>query len=96
LRHHADLHARLARVPRHLDAGQFDAAAVGLDQAEQQSERGGLAGAVGAEQAEAFAAPDVQVKTAHHFGVAVALGEATHLQHGQASMKACFSSLSLP
>jgi len=81
---------------RHRNAGQFDAAAVGFDQPQQQPQGGGLAGAVGAEQAEALAAPHVQVDPAHHFGAAIAFGEAAHLQHGQASVKACFNSLSLP
>ena len=65
LRHHADLHPGLACVTRHRNAGQLDAAAVGFDQSQQQSQRRGLARAVRAQQAEAFAAPNRQVEVAY-------------------------------
>jgi hypothetical protein len=84
-RGHAHPCARLARAPRHRLSQQLDLAGVGPDEAEAQLERGGLARAVGSEQAEALAGRDREVHAADHLQRAerlaqAARGEAAHFQ----------------
>jgi hypothetical protein len=76
LRHHADAAPRLARLRRHRQTEHLDIPAIGLDQPEAQAQRRGLARAVGPEQAEALARPQLEVHPGHHFEVAVALAQA--------------------
>ncbi|MPN32930.1 hypothetical protein SDC9_180413 [bioreactor metagenome] len=92
----AQLGACVHRLVGDVLAVQHDAAGVGRHQSDDHVEAGGLAGAVGPEQAETLAAPHSQVEAAHHFGVGVFFCQAAYLQHGQASRNACFSSFSLP
>src|SRR6185503_6072713 len=75
LRHHADLLPCFARTTRHGLPEELDLAGVGLDQAEAELERGGLARAVRAEQAEAFAGRDREIDARHHLERAVGLAQ---------------------
>jgi hypothetical protein len=56
------------------------AALIGLDQADDHVEAGGLAGAVGAEQADDLAAVDGQADVAHDLAALVALGQVLSFQ----------------
>jgi hypothetical protein len=58
-----------------------DRTAVRLDQAEAAAQRRRLAGAVRAQQSEAFAPPDLERQPAHHFLRTVALAQAFDAQH---------------
>ena len=78
LRHHADAPARLARAPGHRYAEEFDRAGVGLDQPKTELQGRSLAGAVRAEQAEAFAGRHLQVHAADHCGRAVGFAQPAH------------------
>ena len=59
---------------------EIDRAAVRLHQADDHVKGGGLAGAVGAEQPQHFAAADFQFKPAHDFAAPVALFEPLRAQ----------------
>jgi hypothetical protein len=56
------------------------AALIGLDQADDHVEAGGLAGAVGAEQADDLAAVDRQADVTHDLAAFVALGQVLGFQ----------------
>ena len=58
---------------RDVVAVELDAAAVGLDQPGDHVEDRGLAGAVRSEQADRFAAPDIEARALHHLAPGVAL-----------------------
>jgi hypothetical protein len=74
LGHHADLAARQPGLCRHGVAEQFHRAGVGADQAQGQAQGGGLAGAVGAQQAMAAARFQFQVEAVHNELATVAFG----------------------
>ena len=57
-------------------------AGVGSDQPDHHVEAGGLAGAVGTEQADDFAAADAQRDIVHHLASPVTLDQAGCFQHG--------------
>jgi len=76
LGHHAHAGAGFAGLFGHRQAAQTDAAAAGPGQAEGAAQGGGLAGAVGAEQREAFAGTQFQVDAAHDFLCVGATAEA--------------------
>lgn len=61
-------------------AVELDRAAIGLDQAGDHVEHGGLAGAVRAEQADRFAAAHIDADAAHHLAAAERLFHAMHSQ----------------
>ena len=58
----------------------FDAAGIGRDQARDHVEAGGLAGAVGTQQADNLAALDRQADGSHHRTLFVAFADAGHDQ----------------
>src|SRR5690606_23589666 len=62
-------------------AVEHDPALVGRDQADDHVEAGGLAGAVGAEQAHDLAGVEAQLEVAHDLALAVALAQAFGDQH---------------
>ena len=96
LRHYTDPCARLASLLRQDMAEQFHHAGIGADQAEGEAQGGGLAGAVGAEQAMAAAGSQFQVEAIHHGGIAVAFAQAGQFQ-GRHRLSAWFcNSRSLP
>src|SRR5476649_1407890 len=57
---------------------KLDTARVGFDEAGDHIEDGGLAGAVGAEQADGLAATDIEAGTLHHLFVAETLLDSVH------------------
>ena len=61
LRHHAHACTGIARARRYVVIEQGDAAAVGVRQPQQQSQGGGFARAIGAEQAKTFAGHEFEV-----------------------------------
>jgi hypothetical protein len=75
LRHDADPRPRLLPIGRNGAAVQFDAAAIRPGQAEAQAQRGGLAGAVRAEQAETGTRFDGERQTGDHGLVAIGLAQ---------------------
>ena len=96
LEHDADVRERAPRVGAHRQARHLDLARIGGEQAGQHLEQRGLAGAVRAEQHGEAAARDRQAERIERHALAVALGEAAHLQHGapsQADSRREFSSL---
>ncbi len=79
-------HAAVAGAAVHGPAGDVDAlepdlAGVGLDHAAGHAEAGGLAGAVGAQQADDLAAPDLEVDAVDDAADAVDLDQPFHGQH---------------
>ena len=96
LRHHPHVGARKASLFGDAEVIDTNFACTGRDQAEQHFQRGGLAGAVWPQQAEAFAAPDVEIKVAHDFGVAIVLDQLAGSQERHARRASVFSSASLP
>ena len=54
---------------------ELDGAGIGFDQAHDHGEDRGLAGAIGAEQADGLAAAHGDGNIAHHYPLAEALGE---------------------
>ena len=68
--------APVDRQARDVGAVDLDRAGVRRHQADDHVERGGLAGAVRAEQADHFAAFDLQRHVAHHLALAIALLQA--------------------
>ncbi len=75
LRYHTDPRPGRAASGRHGLADQFHAAGIGRDQAQGQAQGGGLAGAIGAEQAVAFAGLDGQIDAIHHGVAGIGFGE---------------------
>ncbi len=86
LRDDADANARRARRLRHGQAEHLDRAAIGIDEAEAAAQRRRLAGAVGAEKAEAFAAADLEIEAADDLVVAVALAKSRDAQDDVAAI----------
>jgi len=84
LRHHAQARPRLPGLRRHGVAQHLDGSAVKRRQAQQGAQGRGLAGAVGAQQAVAFAAPQREGQAVDDHALAVALGQAVHLQDRRA------------
>ncbi len=74
LQHHSDVAAR-ADVLR-VTTEQADFACIGADQSEKQSDCGGLAGAVRAEQSQQFALAQAQVDAFERAQCAVSLADA--------------------
>ena len=68
-------------------AVELDRAAIGLDQAGDHVEHGGLAGAVRAEQADRFAAAHIDADAAHHLAAAETLFHAMHSQEARPLQK---------
>src|SRR5438132_6294 len=64
------------------DAFELDRAAVRLQQPDAQPHGGGLAGAVGAEEAEHLAAPDLEIEGIDRHDLAVGLANAREAKHG--------------
>src|SRR5690606_9296403 len=62
-------------------AVEHDAAGVGLDQADDHVEAGGLAGAVGAEQSHHLAGLEGEAELAHHLALLVLLAQTFGDQH---------------
>ena len=77
----AFVHGQAGDVP----AVERDAAGVGADQAHDHVKAGGLAGAVGAEQADDFAGAHFHREVVHHLARAVALGQAGCGEHQSAA-----------
>src|SRR5262249_12127700 len=73
--HHADADSGGTRFAGHAALHQLDRARVGLDQAQAQPQRGRLARAVGAEQAEAFPGRDGEAHTRDDLLAAVGLAQ---------------------
>jgi hypothetical protein len=71
----------------------LDLTAVGRREAFQDFDRGGLAGAVRAEQAEAFACGDGEVEPRDGDDIAVALGETDTADGGRGGQEDCVSLL---
>ena len=67
-------------------AVELDAPGVRLDQPGDHVEHGGLAGAVGAEQADRLAAPHIDADAAHHLALAEALLDPMRRQVGVADL----------
>lgn len=84
LRHHAQARPRLPGLRRHGVAQHLDRPVVERRQAQQGAQGGGLARAVGAQQAIALAAPQREGQAVDDHALAVALGQAMHLQHRRA------------
>ena len=80
LRNDADANPRRARRLRHRQPDHLDRAAVRVDEAEAAAQGRRLAGAVGAEQAEAFATADLEGKAPDDLVFAVALAEVRNAQ----------------
>src|SRR3546814_9291938 len=72
---------------------EHDLALVGRDQADDHVEAGGLAGAVGAEQADDFARVQGQAEVAHDLARAVALAQSLGDEHYSSS---CFGGSASP
>jgi hypothetical protein len=68
LRHDAELAARLGVVALHVEAVHADGAGRGARQPREHADQGGLAGAVGAEQAEELARLDLEVTSSTALG----------------------------
>ena len=79
LQNHADPLAEPRRLGRWIEAEDADRAAGRRPEALQDLQRGGLARAVRAEQAEHFAVADVEVHAAQHLGRAVAHPQVANL-----------------
>jgi hypothetical protein len=73
---------QLAGADLRVKAANADEAAIGIAQAFEDFDGGGLAGAVGAEQAEDFAFCDAEAHAAHGVHIAVVLDEIIYLQDG--------------
>src|SRR6185437_7592271 len=69
----AETGALIHRQARYIVAVEFDAATIRLDEAGNHIEDGGLAGAVGAEQADGLAAPHIDGYAFDHLAAAEAL-----------------------
>ncbi len=78
---HALLGARVHRVAGDVLAVQHDAAGIGFDQAHDHVEAGGLAGAVGAEQADHFTGIEGQPEVLDDFALLVLLAQALGDKH---------------
>jgi hypothetical protein len=76
-----ELFAQLVEVGHRLARAAAHRALVGLDLAEDELQQRGLAGAVGADEADAVAAHDAGGEVAHHHLVAVALADMGELGH---------------
>ena len=76
----AQARAPVDRHVRHGPAVDRDLAGVGAHQPDDHVERSGLAGAVGAEQADDFALGDLQRDVLHHLAAAVGLLQVPRLQ----------------
>jgi hypothetical protein len=85
LRHHADLRPRLAGARRHRLADQRDRAGIRRGQAEAAAQGGGLAGAVGAEQAVTLAALQFKVEPGDDFAAVVGFVQGGNNQRAHAS-----------
>ena len=81
LRDHTDAYACLACRLGHGPANHLDRAAVRIDQPEAAAQRRRLAGAVGSQQAEAFAAPNVERQATHDLVFAVAFAQIVDAQN---------------
>ena len=78
LRHHACARACFARPRGHRAIEQRNAAAVGQRQAQRETQRGGFARAIGAEQAKTFAGRKVKIHTGDGCFARVRLAQAAH------------------
>src|SRR5690606_30537128 len=76
-----ELFAQLVEVRHRLAGAAAHRALVGLDLAEDQLQQRGLAGAVGAEKADAVATQDAGGEVAHHDLVAIAFADMGELGH---------------
>ena len=72
---HAQLRFDRQRIAGHLPAQRLDRAAIGHRQPQAHANGGGLASAVGANHAQAFAGGNVKRQVIHHGGGAIALGQ---------------------
>ena len=82
--HAAQLRDAAQRSLRQLGAAEFDAADRRRTQAGQGMQQRGLAGAIAAEDGQAFADTDGEVEIAHHGAPAHRHREVGHAQHGAA------------
>src|SRR5204863_836940 len=76
----AEPRALIHRQLRNVVAVKLDGAAIGLDQAGDHVEHGGLAGAVRPEQTDRLAAADIDGNAAHHLPRAETFFHAMHSQ----------------
>src|SRR3546814_614231 len=90
---HAQARAGVHRLGGDVAAVEHDLALVGRDQADDHVEAGGLAGAVGAEQADDFARVQGQAEVAHDLARAVALAQSLGDEHYSSS---CFGGSASP
>src|SRR3546814_3261655 len=90
---HAQARACVHRLGGDVAAVEHDLALVGRDQADDHVEAGGLAGAVGAEQADDFARVQGQAEVAHDLARAVALAQSLGDEHYSSS---CFGGSASP
>ena len=81
LRDHPNTNPRPSRRLRYRLADHLDLSAVGIDEPETAAERRRLARAVRPEEAEAFAAADLERKPADDFVVAIELAKSLDAQH---------------
>jgi hypothetical protein len=72
----------MASASRGICRPSADAAAVGRGQAQAHADGGGLAGAVRADHAQAFAGRDLERQVVDHGGVAVALAQVAGVEQG--------------
>ena len=82
------------RQPRNVRPVEVDPAAVGLHQPHHRIETGGLAGAIGAEQPDHFAARHAQRDIVEHGAPVIGLGDRTHLEPAHLSRyRSCLEGL---
>jgi hypothetical protein len=82
LAHHAQLGLDGQRVLRHLQTQGVDAARVGYRQAQAHADAGGLARAVGADHAQAFAGRNGKRQVVHDRHVTVSLAQVLRFKQG--------------
>jgi len=73
---------QFAGVDLRIEAANADGPAIGIAQAFEDFDGGGLSRAVGAEQAKDFALVDAEANVAHGLDVAVVLDQIIYLQNG--------------
>ena len=81
LRHEADVAEHRRALAARVEAIDGDLAVVGVF-AEQAADQRGLAGAVGADQRDAFAEPDVEVDAVEHAGAPEVFDDVLEPDHG--------------
>jgi hypothetical protein len=92
-----DAEAVLDRVQllARIDAEDLDLAAIPFAVALEDLDGGGLAGAIGAEQGEDLAGPDVEVDPVDRLDVAVPLGQAADPHRGRCAHAVLYSATPL-